>query len=289
MQIPFHGLSAVDVWSCAGLAAVQGLTVALPRVETSRARARGLWLAPPVLFAAAVLLLAANPRSAQVLTGVAVFAVPALAALAAACMARGSRPALVLLVPAMLVLILGTPQSLAGQIGTTALCALSAVAIGALLVRLGGPLWVAAGIVALCVADVVLVADGRVAAAATALSQAHIGGLPELSHVSLGTFTLGYGDLFVAGVAGAIAARRPGGQRRVAVLTAGLMLTEAALLAGHGPYPATVPVVVALVADELAWGARRWRERRAARAPRARPAAAEPERLERPCADGSIA
>ncbi|UGS37452.1 hypothetical protein [Capillimicrobium parvum] len=263
MQIFFHGLSAVDVSSCAGLAAVQGLTVALPRVDVSRPRARGLWLAPPVLFAAAVFILAANPRSAQVLTGLAALAVPALAALAAACMARGSRPALAAAVPVMLIVILGAPDTLAGQIGTTLLCALSAVAIGALLVRLGGPLWVAAGIVVLCVADVVLVADGRVGAAAAALSQADIGGLPELSHVSLGTFTLGYGDLFVAGVAGAIAARRPGGQRRVATLTAGLMLLEAGLLAGEGPYPATVPVVVALVADELAWGVRRWRERRA--------------------------
>src|SRR3954452_2496273 len=134
MQILFHGLSAVDVSSCAGLAAVQGLTVALPRVDVSRPRARGLWLAPPVLFAASVLLLAANPRSAQVLTGLAVLAVPALAALAAACMARGSRPALVAVIPVMLIPVLGAPGTLAGQIGTTLLCALSAVAIGALLV-----------------------------------------------------------------------------------------------------------------------------------------------------------
>lgn len=255
----FHGLTAVDVSSCAGLAVVQGLTVALPRVEVGRPRARWLWLAPPVLFAALVLVLAALPASAELLTGLAVVAVPALAALAATCMARGSRPALVLVVPLLLVASLRGPDTLSGQLGTTLLCALSAVALGAGLVQLGGARKVAIGITALCLADIVLVADGRVTAAANALSQAHVGALPELSHVGLGTFTLGYGDLFVAGIAGAIAARRPGGQLRVATLTAGLMLLESALLAGDGPYPATVPVVVAVLLTELAWRVRGWR------------------------------
>jgi hypothetical protein len=261
----FHGLSAVDVSSCAGLAVVQGLTVALPRVEAGgRPCTRWLWLAPPVLFAALVLLLAARPQSATLLTGLAGIAVPALAALAATCMARGSRPAWVLVVPVLLIASLRGPGTLAGQLGTTLLCALSAVALGAGLVRLGGVRKVAIGITVLCLLDVVLVADGRVAAAAAALSQAHIGSLPELSHVGLGTFTLGYGDLFVAGIAGAIAARRPRGQVRVATLTATLMLAESAVLAGQGPYPATVPVVAAVLLDELAWWVRDRRVRRTA-------------------------
>jgi hypothetical protein len=266
----FHGLDAVDVSSCAGLAVVQGLTVALPRVEVGgRPRARWLWLAPPVLFAALVLLLAWRPASAELLTGLAVVAVPALAALAATCMARGSRPILVLVVPVLLAASFRGPSTLAGQLGTTLLCALSAVALGATLVRWGGAGKVALGLTALCLADVVLVADGRVGAAANALSSAHLGALPALSHVGLGTFTLGYGDLFVAGIAGAIAARRPGGQRRVATLTAALMLGEAAVLAGAGPFPATVPVVAAVLLDELTWRLRGWHVQPAPQPPEA--------------------
>ncbi len=255
----FHGLSAVDVSSCAGLAAVQGLTVALPRVDGVRPSVRWLWLIPPVLFCASVLMLATRPESAGLLTGLAVVAVPVLALLAAVRLARGSRPAWALVIPVLLAASFAGPGRLSGQLGITLLCALSAVALGAVLVRLGGVRGVTLGLVALAIADVVLVADGSVELASKALSETHIGSLPELSHVALGTFTLGYGDLFVAGIAGAIAARRPRGQVRVAVLTALLMLLESALLAGHGPYPATVPVVVALVVDELAWWLRRVR------------------------------
>lgn len=249
----FHGLSAVDVSSCAGLAVVQGLTVALPRAGEARPCLRWLWLAPPVLFAALVLMLAARPESAGLVSALAIVAVPALALLAATRLARGSRPAWALAVPMLLLASLWGPDTVSGQLGVTLLCALSAAALGAVLVRLGGARGVGLGLVALAVADVVLVADGSVGAAANALSEAHVAELPELSHVALGTFTLGYGDLFVAGVAGAIASRRPGGQVRVAALTVALMLIESAFLAGQGPYPATVPVVVALLADEIAW------------------------------------
>jgi hypothetical protein len=248
----FHGLSAVDVSSCAALAAVQGLTVALPRVDDGRPRLRWVWIVPPVLFVASVLLLATRPASAGWITGLATVAVPVLALLAAVRLSRGSRPAWALIVPVLLVAALGGPDHLSGQVGITLLCALSAVALGAVLVRLGGVRGVVLGLVALSLADIVLVSDGSVGAAADALSNTHIGHLPDLSSVALGTFTLGYGDLFVSGVAGAIAARRPGGQLRVAGLTMAFMLLESALLAGRGPYPATVPVVVALLVDEIA-------------------------------------
>jgi hypothetical protein len=256
----FQGLSALDVSSCAGLAVVQGLTVALPRATTVRPCARWLWLAPPTLFAAAVLLLAWRPEAADLVTGLAVVAVPALALLAATRLARGARPEWAAVVGVLVLASFAGPESFAGQLGTTLLCALSAVALGAALVRLGGTRRVVIGITALAIADVVLVADGRVEEAAAALSQAQVGALPELSHVALGTFTLGYGDLFVAGIVGAIASARPRGQLRVAGLTVALMLVEGALLAGGGgPYPATVPVVAALLLDELAWRVRRRR------------------------------
>jgi hypothetical protein len=260
----FHGLSAVDVSSCAALAAVQGLTVALPRVGDGRPRLRWLWILPPVLFVASVLLLATRPSSAGWVTGLATVGVPVLALLAAVRLSRGSRPAWALIVPVLLIAALAGPDHLSGQVGITLLCALSAVALGAGLVRLAGVRGVVLGLVALTLADIVLVSDGSVGAAADALSNTQIGHLPDLSSVALGTFTLGYGDLFVAGVAGAIAARRPGGQLRVAGLTMAFMLLESSLLAGRGPYPATVPVVVALLSDEMVvWLRATWARLRA--------------------------
>jgi hypothetical protein len=77
----------------------------------------------------------------------------------------------------------------------------------------------------------------------------------------VGTFSMGYGDLVVAAIAGAVAARRaggPGSAWRVGALTLVLVLAEGALLSDRGPYPATVPVIVALALDEL-WRVRRRR------------------------------
>jgi hypothetical protein len=228
-------------------------------VGVARPCARWVWIVtPPVLFAASVFALGSLPESAELMTMLAVVAVPVLATLAATRLAWGSRPAWAVAIPVLLVASMSADK-LAGQVGTTLLCALSAVALGAGLVRLGGARWVMIGLSALAAADIVLVADGRVQAAARALSESHVGRLPELSHVALGTFTLGYGDLVVAGIVGAIASRRPGGQLRVAGLTALLMLLEGGLMAGSGPYPATVPVVGALLLDESVWALRSWR------------------------------
>ncbi|MBX5443461.1 MAG: hypothetical protein IRZ32_18280, partial [Solirubrobacteraceae bacterium] len=154
----------MDVSSCAALAAVQGLTVALPRGGEAPVRLRWLWLAPPVLFCASVWLLAARPQSAGVVSLLAAVAVPALALLAAVRLAHGSRPAWALVVPVLLVASLAGPERLSGQLGITLLCALSAVALGALLVRLAGVRGVVLGLVALAMADVALVADGAVGA-----------------------------------------------------------------------------------------------------------------------------
>jgi hypothetical protein len=73
----------------------------------------------------------------------------------------------------------------------------------------------------------------------------------------IGQFSMGYGDMLVAGIAGALAARSgsPGAPWRVGALTLVLVLVEGALLSDRGPYPATVPVVLALALDAL------WRRR----------------------------
>ena len=138
---------------------------------------------------------------------------------------------------------------------------LSCVALGTLIVGLGSGRALVAGVAMLAAADVVLVGLGVVPTASRALLHADAG-LPSFSQAMLGSFTLGYGDLLVAGIAGAVAARHRGAAQRVGALTLVLMLTEGALLSDRGQYPATVPVIAALALDAL------WRRRRAAgRAP----------------------
>jgi hypothetical protein len=126
------------------------------------------------------------------------------------------------------------------------------VAIGSLVPRLGHPTALATGAAVLAVSDVVLVLLGRINAASDALESVRLTHLPSFGEAVVGSVHLGYGDLMVAGIAGAVAARTPGGASRVGLLTLVLFLGEAALFAGPAAYPATPPVVAALGID-AAW------------------------------------
>jgi hypothetical protein len=202
---------------------------------------------------AMVVLLAAHPRAALTVVTAALIVIPVLAALAALRLSRRGGPALLVALVAGSVL---WPERLAGQISTLALLVLSSVALGGVLSRLGGPRALAAGVAALAVADVALLSAGAVGAATNALEQVELGALPSFGEAVVGSVHMGYGDLLVAGVVGAIAARSPGGALRVGALTLILSLLEGVLLADAGPYPATVPVVVALGVEAL-WSMRR--------------------------------
>ncbi|HEY6760961.1 MAG TPA: hypothetical protein VI318_15805 [Baekduia sp.] len=248
------------------MATAQGLTVTLcgsgPAAAVARARSRSSsasshavrprWvlalLAPPAIFVAMVALLARHPDAARLVLQIATVGVPALAAIATKGLARRAWPAIV---TALLVVALAFSNDLVGQVATLALLVLSCVAIGSHVPRLGHPLALAAGAATLAVADVILVALGPVGAAANALDSVRVGHLPSFGEAVVGSVHMGYGDLAIAGIAGAIAARSPGGASRVGFLTLVLFLAEAALLAGPTAYPATLPVVGALALDAL--------------------------------------
>jgi len=238
------------------MATAQGLTVTLcgSRVAATATavRAGRRWplalVAPPLVFVAMVALLAEHPDAALLVLRVAAIAVPALAALATMRFSRRGWPAIV---AALLAAALLWSDQLVGQVATLALLVLSCVAIGSLVPRLGHPTALAAGAVALAVADVVLLLLGPVNAAANALDSERPAHLPTFGEAVVGNVHMGYGDLLVAGIAGAVAARTPGGASRVGLLTLVLFLCEAAVFAGPTAYPATVPVVGALGIDAL--------------------------------------
>jgi hypothetical protein len=259
VQLPF--------WlSIAILSLVQAALVAVPngmRTLPARLRSRRWALLPPASVVGFVLIASAAERaSANGLTYLALVCVPPLAAFALTATVRGARPAAALAVPALFALAWADRRGLAGEGAALALSALSCVALGALLAALTPPRWLAAGIVAMAIADTVLVVSDLLQRPNSALNAAHpAAGLPRLQSAVFGSAVMGYGDLFVAGVLGgllACAAGSAGGpgsfgalrrsdQLRGAALTAALALVFDLLFLAVDELPATVPVALALL------------------------------------------
>jgi hypothetical protein len=248
MPTLFHGYGAVDVSSCAVLAVAQGVTVVLPR----RPRRLGLrishaWAAvlPPAAFFATVLALVVRPSLAAPFAIAASVAVPVLGALAMAAFARGGRPPRALLVVPLGVLA-ALNSGVAGELAILGLVMLSAVALGSLLAGAAPMKELAIGAVLLAVLDLALVHSGEIRIASSALLDVHVG-LPDFAQPQLGARNIGYGDFFVAALAGAVAASTPSRQTLVALATTGFALLQYALSSSGDLLPATVPVAVALL------------------------------------------
>ncbi len=131
------------------------------------------------------------------------------------------------------------------------LTALSCAALGAMLAAVTPPRWLAAGIVAMAMADTVLVVFDLLQKPNNALNAAHpAAGLPRLQSAAFGSAVMGYGDLFVAGVLGALLATTMGRrlQLRGAAITALLALGFDLLFFFVDELPATVPVALTLLA-----------------------------------------
>jgi hypothetical protein len=251
-------------WTSIGaLSLVQGATVVVPGAgglgALRRLRGRRWALIPPLSVIGFVFgARAAERTSAQGLTYLALVAVPLLAALALgwfAWNAHPPRPARALLVAPLFALAWADRGGLAGEGAALALSALSCVTLGVLLAAMTPPRWLAAGIVAMAVADTTLVVSDLLQRPNNALNAAHpVAGLPQLQNAVFGSAVMGYGDLFVAGAFGGLLAVTVGRatQRRAAALAAALALTFDLLFFLVEELPATVPIALALVIVVLA-------------------------------------
>jgi hypothetical protein len=199
---------------------------------------------------------AAEHASAQALTYLALVAVPILAALALALFLWNSRPPWrsrlwrALLVLPLFALAWADRAGLAGEAAALVLSALSCAALGVLLATVTPPRWLAAGIVAMALADTALVISDLLQRPNNALNAAHpAAGLPQLQSEVFGSAVMGYGDLFIAGVLGGLLAATVGRrlQLRAAAITAILALGFDLLFFLVDELPATVPVALALV------------------------------------------
>lgn len=213
------------------------------------------WAVLPPLSVIAFVFVAreAERASAQGLTYLALVAVPLLAALALgwllweAVPSRGWRALLVVPLFALAWLDRG---GLAGEGAALVMSALSCAALGVVLAAVTPPRWLAAGIVAMAVADTALVVSDLLQKPNNALNAAHpAANLPQLQSAVFGSAVMGYGDLFIAGVLGGLLASAWGRelQLRGAVLTALIALVLDLLFFFVDELPATVPVALALI------------------------------------------
>jgi hypothetical protein len=254
--------------SDAGLLALQAATVAAPRpiarpAWLERFHGRGWALVPIGSIVVVVFAIRYVSDTATGLTDLALVAVPILAAVALGWAMRGARPAAALLTVPLFALAWLDKNALAGEAAAALLSALSCVTLGVLLGAVTPPGWLKVGIVLMAAADSWLVISDLLQSPNAALIAAQPpAGLPQLQSELFGTVSMGYGDLFVAALLGALVAARWRRQWQSALLTLLIAALFDLLFLVISELPATVPVALALIVTEgweIASGSRRTR------------------------------
>ncbi|MBV8220659.1 MAG: hypothetical protein JO325_19520 [Solirubrobacterales bacterium] len=260
------------------LATLEGALVALPRADALaplKALRSPAWAALlPGSIVAGTFLPLVMPSMAFGLVVLAGVVTPALAAVAILHVVRGPRTALVLVAAA-----LGVTAALlsgwAGQISATALTALGCLALGTALARLIPCRWFVLGVIAMCLADVALMASGigHSAAALMASATADVHG-PVFSQADIGRVSTDYPDLVLAALLGGFLAGRHRQLLAASLVTAIGAAYGLLLLPLQSLLPATVPIALALLLLEGAANRHALRTRWPSRARTGDPASA---------------
>jgi hypothetical protein len=198
--------------------------------------------------------IALESATADFLTYLALVAVPPLAALALAFFAHGGRPGLaVLAVPLFALAWAAGDDVLGGEIAGLLLSALACVSLGCLLVAVVAERWLKLGIYAMAAIDAWLIGADLLQGPNAVLNAAAPGaGLPQLQYVSLGPSAMGFGDIFLAALLGALLARDRSLQLLGAALATVLCVSFDLLFFAFDQLPATVPIALTLGVLELA-------------------------------------
>lgn len=245
-------MTLVFAASYAVLCVVQGATVAAPGADRfpALARLRSRWwaLAPVAGIVGTVVGIRAAAGAADALTHLALVGVPPLAAVAFGYVVRGARPALALVVVPAFVAAWLLRGSLVGEGASMLLTAASCVTLATLLTAVAPARWLRVGLLLMSAADTVLVVGDLLQAPNAVLNAAApAGGLPQLQSAAFGDAVMGYGDLFVAALLGALLAADRARQLAAAATTTALAICFGALFLAVDTLPATVPVAVTLL------------------------------------------
>jgi hypothetical protein len=260
--------------SDAGLLALQAAVVAAPRPISrvawlERFRGRGWALVPIGSIVVVVFAIRYVSDTATGLTDLALVAVPILAALALGWAMRGARPVAALGAIPLFIVAWTAESTLAGEAAGSVLSALSCVTLGVLLSAVTPSRWLKVGIVLMAAADSwLVVSDLLQSPNAVLLAAQPPAGLPQLQSEIFGTVSMGYGDLFVAALLGAVLASQWRQQWQAAVLTLVIAAVFDLLFLVISELPATVPVALALLVTEgWQWAAVRRSRRQCAPSP----------------------
>jgi hypothetical protein len=223
---------------------MQAAAVMLPRRRAGRGRIGWLGLlAPAAALGVGILLLRLLAGGPHALALVGAVATPALAA------ARWERAPFAV----ALWLVAWLSHGLVAQAAAVALIVLAAATVAEVAAAIA-PKWsLAAGLVVLCVLDVILVwATPQVGPATTALHRAPLPSaaghpIPRLGDATFGSATMGWLDFAAAALLGVAVTRRV----RAAVATGLAAGAWGLLLIVTSVVPATVPTLVGLVASRI--------------------------------------
>jgi hypothetical protein len=242
--------------SIGALSLVQALLVAAPRPARApfldRLRSRWWALILPLSIAVVIAGIAVESESAKALTWLALIAVPPLAAVALGWIVRGSRPWLALAAVPLFALAWAAKGELGGQTAALALSALACTALGWLLAAIVPGRWLKLGIYAMAAIDTWLVLGDLLQGPNSVLNSVAPGAdLPRLQLVNFGSAIMGFGDIFIAAVLGALLARDRQLQLTGAILAAVIGCAFDLLFFVLHELPATVPIALTLLTLEL--------------------------------------
>ena len=249
MALPF-------IPSDGAMLALQAAVVAAPRPVArvrwlDRFRGRGWALVPIGSIVVVVFAIRYVSDTATGLTDLALVAVPILAAVALGWAMRGAKPLAALAAIPLFVVAWASKDTLAGEAAGALLSALSCVTLGVLLSAVTPARWLKAGILLMAAADVWLVITDLLQSPNAVLVAAQPpAGLPQLQSEVFGTVSMGYGDLFVAALLGAVLASQWRRQWQAALLTLAIAAVFDLLFLVIAELPATVPVALALLVTE---------------------------------------
>lgn len=249
--------------SDAAMLVLQAGVVAAPRrapeiPQLRRLRSPGWALVPIASIVGVVFAIRFVSDTATGLTYLALVAVPPLAAAALAWAMRGGgsvrrrTPPAIAATALLFALAWAFHHALVGEAAAALLSALSCVTLGVLLGAVAPPGWLKLGILAMAAADTwLVVSDLLQAPNATLVAAQPIGQLPQLQSELFGSVSMGYGDMFVAGLLGALLAGQGRQQWAGALLTLVLAGMFDLLFLVLSELPATVPVALAVIVLEL--------------------------------------
>ncbi len=245
------------------LIAVQATCVLLPAAGLpswmARRAGRAWALIPPLSLVLVIAAIALLPAVADGLTWLALVACPPLAAAALGWAMHGARPVFAIVAVPLLIIAWTDQNTLLGEGCAVAVTALSCVTLGRILAGVTPLKLLKVAIVVMAILDAYFVFTQKLQGPNDVLNAAvPAPGLPQLQAASFGDAVMGYGDLFVAGLLGGIAAVEGAPQWLVAGAVFVLSGLFDLLFLVTDSLPATVPVAVALLGYEAV---RRWRPR----------------------------